>query len=207
MSRTSRVSILNELKREIRNVRQIMSTGVGRYSSAREVLNEATVEIRRNNLRRALELVKLAQQIIERENSLIDKIEFLREKIVLKSGFCQNELDRAETLISNGNLDEVESLLENISKFIEFENEIVKRIGEVENVIERRLPGSNPEEAEKFLNLARVSLDRGEYERAREYVDAALNSAKPTPTSYFRKQRIYQLRQRRDLHRENLRIA
>ena len=175
--------MLEEIKKEISELKLLMKGSY--YKASKDLIREAIKEIEGNKFKKALDLLRTAKELAIKENDIVEKLEGLEMEIKIdgKARAIANDIiDR----IRNGDLD-VEKLIHELEEVIDEENRILEKIREVDELISKKLPGSNPEEAEELKEKAIDLLKQGLFDEAEELVKKAKLAAKPTPAYLLQK--------------------
>ncbi|MBW9222786.1 serine/threonine protein kinase [Methanothermococcus sp. SCGC AD-155-C09] len=171
--------MLEEIKRETLELKTIMK-GEGYYKASKGVMEDAIKEIERNNFKKAMNLLKNAKDLALKEKDIVEKLEGLKIRIKIE-GKARTIVDSIIDKIRNGDLDNAKNLIPELEKTINRENSILKKIGEVDGLINKKLPGSNTKEAKELRERALNVLKKGQLNETEELIKKAELAAKPTP--------------------------
>ncbi|AXI24857.1 hypothetical protein CFE53_01230 [Methanofervidicoccus sp. A16] len=150
------------------------------YNASKDIIRKAIREIKKDNFKRALKLLKEAKNLALKERNIVERIKNLEAKIKIH-GKARNVANSIYDRIRSGDLDNAEDLIPELEKILEIENRIFMKIEDVERLISRELPGSNPKEAKELKEEALNLLKKGRFNEAEELIEKAKLAAKPTP--------------------------
>lgn len=182
--------MLEEIKKEVLEVRELIK-GKSYYKASKDVIRDAVKEIERNKFKKALDLLRRAKILALKEKEIVERLEELEGEIRIEGrarAIANSIIDR----IRNGDLD-VEELIHELEETINRENRILEEIREVDELINKRLPGSNPGEAEELKRKALDVLRKGSFDEAEELIKRAKLAAKPTPAYLLQKAKNFAL--------------
>lgn len=182
-----KITKLDEIKDEIKRLRTLLNSSHP-FTASKRLISEAINLIKKEDFEKAKENLKKAQELAELEISIFSNLSTLRKQIKI-GGRSSSLANIIENKIRDGELDEAKNLIEDLKESVKTENVILERIREVEELVSQNLPGSNPKEAERLKNEAKEELLKGNYEKAKELLENAKVTAKPTPAYLLQKAR------------------
>ena len=175
---------LEKIKNEISEVRRLIK-GESYYKASKDAIRDAIKEVSRNDFEGALDLLRKAKNLALKEEKIVKRLRELQKKISIEGkskSIANNIIDK----IKNGDLD-AENLIPELEETINKENRILEEIREVDELIKKKLPGSNPEEGENLKKKALDELKKGLFDEAEELIKKAKLAAKPTPAYLLQK--------------------
>ncbi|HEC88668.1 MAG TPA: hypothetical protein ENI52_05070 [Thermoplasmata archaeon] len=186
------LGIKNKLKlieKEVQKVEKLIASK-GFYTASKNLLNKAANELSKDDISKALESIKRAEEIALKEKKLMEKINKYRNR--KRKDSISNKL--YQELIKNleqGKIEEAEQIYLDFERAVINEEQILSKLKEIKFLINKKMAGSDPEEAEKFYKMSLQVLKEGRFDEANELAEKAKIAAKPLPEFLLQRARDY----------------
>lgn len=172
---------IENIEKILQEIKEVTSkkSGFG-FEFAKKLIKEARDALEKDDVNKAESLLLQAKSAIQEEVDIFSEIEKIGEPEDLHyySEMIRNEII---LLVKSGKFDEARTKISELQRAVREEKEILESVSELEALITMKVPGSNPEEAEKLKIDAVNEIILGNYDKAKELIKKAKLAAKPTP--------------------------
>ena len=178
---------IDDVVREFQEVRKEISEGGGfGFASARELVKLARDELRRNNVSGAFNLLKKAKKDVLTEKQIASEI----NRLVVPQGYKAWSIkEEIVDMVRSGDFESARSRIRELKNAVEEERKLFPELSHLESLINKKLPGSNIQEAVRLKSEAQAEMIAGNYQKAGELIESAKLAAKPTPDYLLSKAR------------------